>query len=49
VSLKKPGNAGIPADRLPELIGQTLRRPVRAGQFLSEADFCEEVAAPAVA
>jgi N,N'-diacetyllegionaminate synthase len=37
LTLKKPGT-GIPAARLPELIGRTLRRPVRADQLLHESD-----------
>jgi N-acetylneuraminate synthase len=48
LTLKKPGT-GIPADRLRDLIGRTLCRPVRAGDFLSEADFEEPVVSPAVA
>jgi len=35
--VKKPGT-GIPAARLPELVGRTLRRPVVADQLLLEAD-----------
>ena len=46
--LKKPGT-GIPADRLPELVGRVVRRPVSAGQFLSDADLYESVVSPAVA
>lgn len=46
--LKKPGT-GIPADRLPEVVGRTLRRPVRAGQFLSDSDLYEVILSPAVA
>ena len=34
---KKPGT-GIPADRLPEVVGRRLRRPVEADTVLSEAD-----------
>src|SRR5882724_2281246 len=34
---KKPGT-GIPATRLPELIGRTLRRSVKADQLLQESD-----------
>jgi N,N'-diacetyllegionaminate synthase len=37
---KKPGS-GIPAERLPELIGRKLLRPVSAGQFLTELDITE--------
>jgi N-acetylneuraminate synthase len=48
LALKKPGT-GIPADRLRDLVGRTLCRPVRAGHFLSEADFEEPVVSPAVA
>jgi N,N'-diacetyllegionaminate synthase len=35
--LKKPGT-GMPATRLPELIGRTLRRAVKGDQLLQEAD-----------
>jgi N-acetylneuraminate synthase len=48
LGLKKPGT-GISADRLPELIGRELRRPVRAGEFLAESDFSEDAVSPAVA
>jgi N-acetylneuraminate synthase len=48
LTLKKPGT-GIPAERLRDLVGRTLRRPVQAGDFLSEADFEEPVVSPAVA
>ena len=37
LGLRKPGT-GIPAERLPELIGRTLRQPVAAGQFLQDTD-----------
>lgn len=37
ISLKKPGT-GIPASRLSEFIGQILKRPVKAGDFLKESD-----------
>jgi N-acetylneuraminate synthase len=37
LTLKKPGT-GIPANRLPELIGHTLRCPVKANDFLKESD-----------
>ncbi len=37
LTLKKPGT-GIPAARLPELIGRTLRRAVKADQLLQERD-----------
>jgi N-acetylneuraminate synthase len=36
--LRKPGT-GIPANRMPGLIGRTLNRGVRAGEFLSDSDF----------
>lgn len=48
LGLRKPGN-GIPGDRLPELIGRRLRRPLRAGEFLAESDLYEAVISPAVA
>jgi N,N'-diacetyllegionaminate synthase len=38
LALRKPGT-GIPADRMPGLIGRILSRGVRAGEFLSESDF----------
>jgi len=38
LALRKPGT-GIPADRIPGLLGRTLGRDVRAGEFLSESDF----------
>lgn len=38
LDLRKPGT-GIPAHRLPDLVGQVLVRPVLAGAFLEEADF----------
>jgi N,N'-diacetyllegionaminate synthase len=38
LALRKPGT-GIPADRLSGLVGRTLSRGVRAGEFFSEADF----------
>ena len=38
LALRKPGT-GIPADRIPGLLGRTLSRGVRAGEFLSESDF----------
>ncbi len=38
LTLRKPGT-GIPADRMAGLIGRTLSRGVRAGEFLSESDF----------
>ncbi len=44
LAVKKPGT-GIPAERLPELIGRRLRRAVKSGQFLEEADFQEAAVA----
>jgi N,N'-diacetyllegionaminate synthase len=38
LAMKKPGT-GIPADRLPELVGRRLVRAVAADALLSEADF----------
>ena len=38
LTVKKPGT-GIPAARLPELIGLRLRRDVAADELLSESDF----------
>lgn len=40
LTLKKPGT-GIAADRLPELIGRKLRRPVAANQLIQESDLLE--------
>jgi N,N'-diacetyllegionaminate synthase len=37
LSAKKPGT-GIPAERLPELVGRTLNRSVKADQILQESD-----------
>jgi N-acetylneuraminate synthase len=37
LTVKKPGT-GIPSDRMKELIGHTLRRPVKADQILQESD-----------
>jgi sialic acid synthase SpsE len=37
VTLKKPG-AGIPAARLPEIIGRRLKHPVAADSLISEED-----------
>jgi N-acetylneuraminate synthase len=37
LTVKKPGT-GIPAARLPELVGRTLRRPVEADELLQEPD-----------
>ena len=39
LALRKPGT-GIPGERLPELIGRVVRRPVAAGKFLEEDDVC---------
>ena len=41
LTVKKPGT-GIPADRLPSIIGRRLRRPVAAGEMLSTTDLIEE-------
>jgi N-acetylneuraminate synthase len=41
LSVKKPGT-GIPADRLPSMIGRRLRRPLAAGEMLSESHLAEE-------
>jgi N,N'-diacetyllegionaminate synthase len=38
LAAKKPGS-GIPAERLPELVGRTLKRAIVADTLLSEADF----------
>jgi N,N'-diacetyllegionaminate synthase len=38
LTAKKPGT-GIPASRLPEVIGRTLCHPVKADQLLQETDF----------
>jgi N-acetylneuraminate synthase len=38
LSVRKPGN-GIPADRIRELVGRTLRHAVTQNTFLSEEDF----------
>jgi N,N'-diacetyllegionaminate synthase len=46
LGLRKPGT-GMPADRMPELIGARLNRAVEAGQILTEADV--SLAAAAVA
>ena len=37
LTVKKPGT-GIPAERLPEVIGRRLRRPVKADTLISEED-----------
>ena len=42
LAAKKPGT-GIPAERLPELVGRTLRCKVEADQLLQEADLLESV------
>lgn len=41
LSLKKPGT-GIPAERLQSMFGRRLRRPVAAGEMLSESHLMEE-------
>jgi N,N'-diacetyllegionaminate synthase len=41
LSAKKPGT-GIPADKLPSMIGRRLRRPLAAGEMLSESHLVEE-------
>ena len=41
LSVKKPGT-GIPANRLPSMIGRRLRRPLAAGEMLSESHLSEE-------
>jgi N-acetylneuraminate synthase len=38
LAAKKPGS-GIPAERLPEIVGRTLKRAIAADTLLSEADF----------
>jgi N-acetylneuraminate synthase len=38
VSMKKPGT-GLPPNRLSEILGRKLRRPLIAGTFISEDDF----------
>jgi N-acetylneuraminate synthase len=40
LAAKKPGT-GIPAERLPELVGRTLRCSVEADQLLQETDLSE--------
>jgi len=42
ITVKKPGT-GIPADRLPSILGRRLRRPVAAGAMLGESDLSEEI------
>jgi len=44
LTLRKPGT-GIPAERLPELIGRRVTRAVKSGQFFEEADFYEAAVA----
>jgi N,N'-diacetyllegionaminate synthase len=41
VTVKKPGT-GIPAEKLPLILGKRVRRPVAAGQMILAADFDEE-------
>jgi N,N'-diacetyllegionaminate synthase len=41
LAVKKPGT-GIPAEKLPEMVGRRLRRSVSAGQMLSESDLEQE-------
>jgi sialic acid synthase SpsE len=47
LGFRKPGTA-IPAERLPQLLGLSLKRAVRRGEFLNERDFAEMPAAIAV-
>jgi N,N'-diacetyllegionaminate synthase len=42
LTVKKPGT-GIPAHKLPVVIGRRLRRAIAAGEMLSEADLSDEV------
>jgi N,N'-diacetyllegionaminate synthase len=42
LTVKKPGT-GIPANRMRDLVGKTLRRPVEADQLLQESDLLEGV------
>ena len=42
LAVKKPGT-GMPAEKLPSMIGRRLLRPLAAGDILSEADLSEEV------
>ena len=42
LAVKKPGT-GIPADRLPAMIGRRLCRPLSAGDMLSESDLEQEI------
>jgi N-acetylneuraminate synthase len=48
LAAKKPGT-GIPADRLPEIVGRTLRYSVEADQLLQETDLLECVRGAVVA
>ncbi len=48
LAAKKPGT-GIPAERLPELVGRTLRCSVEADQLLQEADLLDCVRGTVVA
>jgi N-acetylneuraminate synthase len=48
LAIKKPGT-GIPAERLPELIGRRLRKAVEADDLLSETDLFEPSSGIAVA
>ncbi|MCU1241124.1 MAG: N-acetylneuraminate synthase [Candidatus Acidoferrum typicum] len=41
LTVKKPGT-GIPAERLPSIIGRRVRRPITAGEMLSPSDFNED-------
>jgi N-acetylneuraminate synthase len=47
LGFRKPGTA-IPAERLPQLLGLSLKRAVRRGEFLNERDFAEMPATIAV-
>lgn len=42
LTAKKPGT-GIPASRLKELVGQTLKRPIKTDEVLRESDFLESL------
>ena len=42
LALKKPGT-GMPAGKLPAMIGRQLTRPLAAGEMLTESHFCSEV------
>jgi N-acetylneuraminate synthase len=41
LTVKKPGT-GIPAERLPSIIGRRVRRPIAAGEMLSPSDLKED-------